>query len=150
MRKMTKKNKAAAIAASVALVALGGGAAYAYWTTTGSGSGTGSTAASNGTVVLSAAVPSGLTPGGSGTVTYTASNSGTSSLQVRTIHAVVTTDKPLCDASDFSIADVISNTTVPAGSTGTAAGTGTLFFADTAADQSECKGAIVTLTLSSN
>ena len=36
MRKLTKKSKVIAVAASVALVAVGGGTAYAYWTTTGS------------------------------------------------------------------------------------------------------------------
>ena len=39
MRKMTKKNKIAAVALSATLLAAGGGAAYAYWSTTGSGSG---------------------------------------------------------------------------------------------------------------
>ena len=150
MRKMTKKNKIVALAAAVALTGLGGGAAFAYWTTTGAGSGTGSTAASNGTVVLSAAVPSGLTPGGSGTVTYTGSNGGTSSLRVGTIHAVVTTDKPLCNVADFTILDVVSDTTVPAATSNVALGTGTLSFADTSDDQSACKGATITLTLTSN
>jgi hypothetical protein len=150
MRKMTKKNKIVAVAAAMALTGVGGGIAYAYWTTTGSGSGTGTNAASNGKVVLSAAVPGGLTPGGNGTVTYTAANGGTSSLQVRNIHAVVSTSDPLCLASDFTVADVASNTTVPAGSTSTAVGSSTLYFADTALDQDACKSATITLTLTSD
>ena len=149
MRKMSKKNKIVAVCGAAALTAVGGGVAFAYWTTTGSGSGSGTNAASNGTVVLSAAVPAGLTPGAHGTVTYTAANSGTSSLQVRNIHAVVSTSDPLCLASDFTVADVASNTTVLAGSTGTAVGSSTLYFADTAANQDACKSATITLTLTS-
>jgi hypothetical protein len=150
MRKLSKKSRVAAAAAAVALVAVGGGAAYAYWTTTGSGSGSGANAMSNGTIVLSATFPDGLTPGSSVPVTYTAANAGSSSLQVRTIHAVVSTSDPLCLATDFTIADVASNTTVPAHSSAVAAGSGTLVFADTAVSQDACKGATITLTLTSN
>jgi hypothetical protein len=150
MRKMSKKNKIVAVAAAVALTGLGGGAAFAYWTTTGGGTGTGTNAASNGVVVLSATFPDGLTPGGSVPVTYTADNAGSSSLQVRTIHAVVSTSDPLCLPADFTIADVLSNTTVLPHTTGTAAGSGTLSFADTSVNQDACKGALITMTLTSN
>ncbi|MCO4276777.1 hypothetical protein NG701_20560 [Pseudarthrobacter sp. HLT3-5] len=150
MRKMSKKNKIVAVCAAAVLTGVGGGVAFAYWTTTGSGTGSGTNETSNGTVVLTAAVPSLLTPGGSGTVTYTASNAGSSSLQVGTIHAVVSTSDPLCLPADFTIADVVSNTTVPAGSPSTAVGSSTLFFADTAVNQDACKGALITLTLTSD
>jgi hypothetical protein len=150
MRKMSKKNKIAAVCAAAVLTTVGGGVAFAYWSTTGSGTGSGSNATANGTIVLSATFPDGLTPGGSVPVTYKAANGGSSSLQVGTIHAVVSTSNPACLPADFTIPDVISNTTVAAGATAAAVGSGTLSFADTAVSQDACKGATITLTLSSN
>jgi len=127
------------------------GGAYAYWSTTGGGSGSAPNAASNGNVTLTATFAPGLTPGASATVTYTASNVGTSDLRVGTISHIVTTSAPLCLPADFTISDVTSNTTVPAGALNHAiAGTGSLKFADTAVDQDLCKSATVTLALTSN
>jgi hypothetical protein len=150
MRKFNKKI-VIAVAASVVAVAVGGGIAFAYWTTSGTGTGTATNATTNGTVTLHASYANGLTPGASETVTYTADNSGTSSLFVTTITPVVSIDAGHsgCLATDFTIPATSSNTTVAANSAGVAAGTGTLSFADTAANQDACKGAIVTLTLSS-
>jgi len=153
MRKFTKKQYLAAGAAAV-IIAGGAGAAFAYWTTTGSGNGSAQNASSNGTITLHAAFADGLTPGASETVTYTADNPGSSSLYVGTITPTVSIDSAhataRCQASDFSIAPTVSNTRVVAGATGTAAGTGTLAFADTGANQDACKGATVNLTLASN
>jgi hypothetical protein len=152
MRKLNKKIVVGTAAAAVVLV--GGGIAFAYWSTTGSGSGSATNAASNGTVVLHAAFAGGLTPGASETVTYTADNAGTSSLRVGTITPTVSIDAAHvtsgCAVTDFTIAPTTSNTTVAATTNGVAAGTGTLFFADTAANQDGCKGATITLTLASN
>ncbi len=50
MRKLSKKGKVYAAAATIALVAASGGAAYAYWTTTGSGSGGAANSAAEDTV----------------------------------------------------------------------------------------------------
>jgi hypothetical protein len=150
MPKFTRKTAVAVVAAAV--IAIGGGVAFAYWSTTGSGTGSATNASSNGSVVLHATFANGLTPGASETVTYTADNAGTSSLQVGTITPTVSIDAAhsTCSAADFTIAPTTSNTTVPAGASGVAAGTGTLAFADTAVNQDGCKGAVVTLTLASN
>jgi hypothetical protein len=127
-----------------------GGLALAYWTTTGSGTGSGTAASSNGTVVLHASFASGITPGGSKTVSFTADNAGTSGLQVGTVSTVVTASGT-CDASWFSVPDVAENQTIAAGASGVAlANTGTLSFTDAAVNQDSCKGATLTLTLSSN
>lgn len=147
VRKFSKKTTAALTAAFLII----GGGAYAFWTTSGQGTVSAPNAASNGTVVLNATFASGLTPGASVPVTYTANNAGTSSLRVGTISHVVSTSDPLCLPADFTISNVASNTTVPAGSTNFAlAGTGTLTFTDTAVNQDACKSATVTLTLTSN
>lgn len=55
-----------------------------------------------------------------------------------------------CAMTDFSMADVVQNTTVPAGSTALALpNNGSLVFANSAANQDACKGATLTLTLAS-
>lgn len=149
--KFTTKFSRKTVAALTAAFLIIGGGAYAYWTTTSQGTGSAPNAASNGSLVLTAAIPSGLTPGASVPVTYTATNGGTSSLRVGTISHVVSTSDPLCLPGDFTIPNVASNTTVPAGATNLPiAGTGTLTFADTAINQDACKSATVTLTLTAN
>jgi len=154
MRGLNIKRKTAAIAAAGVLTVATAGGAYAYWSTTGSGSGSATAATSNGTVVLHADYANGLTPGASETVTYTADNSGTSSLRVGTITPTVSIDAAHaaagCLVGDFTISPTESNTTVAASATGVAAGTGTLSFADSGVSQDGCKGATVTLSLASN
>ena len=146
--RLNKKLVAAGVGTALALAL--GGVALAYWTTTGSGTGSATNATSNGVIVLHAAFDAGLTPGASESVTYTADNAGTSSLRVGTIHAVVTTDKPGCLVSDFTVPDLASNTTVPASTLAHPVGSSSIAFADTAVNQDACKGAVVTLTLTSN
>jgi hypothetical protein len=137
----------------IATLALAG-AAFAYWTTTGSGSGSGSVASSNGTLVLHGTINSQLTPGGSSSVSFTADNANSSSLQVGTVHAVVSIDTAHatagCDAADFTINDTIENQRIAANSTAVAlANDGSISMADTAANQDACKGATISLALSS-
>lgn len=148
MPKLNKKVAAGVAAATI--VALGAGTAYAYWTTTGSGTGSATNGSSNGTITLHASFGDGLTPGASETVTYTADNPGTSSLYVGTITPTVSTNVVGCSASDFIILPTAANVTVPAHTSGAAAGTGTLTFQDSAANQDLCKGALITLSLASN
>jgi hypothetical protein len=151
-RRLINKKRALVLGA-VAILAVAG-VAVAYWTTTGSGSGSGSVAASNGTLVLHGTITSALTPGGSSPVTYTADNAGSSSLQVGTVHAVVSIDEEHatagCKASDFTIADTVENQVIPAGKSGVAlAKDGSISMADTAANQDACKGASISLALTS-
>src|SRR5689334_14418081 len=113
------------------------GAAFAYWTTTGSGSGSGSVASANGTLVLHGTIDGQLTPGGSQSVSFSADNSNSSSLQVGTVHAVVSIDSAHatagCLASDFTINDTAENQRIAANSSGVAlTNDGTISMADTA------------------
>ena len=154
--RLMKRNKKTTAILTITLLTVAGGA-FAYWSTTGSGTGNATNASSNGTVVLYAAFGNGLTPGASTTVTYTASNANTSSLRVGTITPTVSVDSTHvtagCLAADFTIAPTASNTTVPANTipaSPVAAGSGTLSFADTALNQDGCKGAVITLGLTSN
>jgi hypothetical protein len=152
VKRSTRKKLVVTIAALA--VAVGSVAAYAYWTTSGSGSGSGSVAASNGTITLHGTVTSALAPGGSSPVTLTADNAGSTDLQVGTVHLVsVTPDAGHsgCAVADFSMADVAETTVVTHGASGQALpNNGTLAYANSANNQDACKGASLTLALSSN
>jgi hypothetical protein len=151
-RKMINKKRAVVLGV-VAVLAVAG-IAVAFWTASGSGSGTGKVANSNGTLSLSGKISNELSPGSTSPVTFTASNSGTSSLQVGTIASVVSIDKAHaeagCKASDFTISPTVENQTVAAGASNEALGTdGSITMADTEVSQDACKGATVSLELSS-
>ena len=143
------RKKFAALAAGVVTLSMGVGA-YAYWTTSGSGEADATIASANGTLDLHATFGDGIYPGGSKTVTYTADNDGDTDLKVGTIHAVVTTDDVDCDAADFTIADHVSSAVVPANTAAYSVGSATLSMANSPSSQDACKGATLTLTLSSN
>jgi hypothetical protein len=148
-RNLLRKKRALGVLSAIAVLAVAG-IAVAYWTTTGSGEGSGKVAASNGTLVLHGSITEALTPGGKSAVTFTADNLGTSSLQVGTVHAVVSTNKLGCEPKDFTIADTEENQVI-AKESSTVALTkdGSISMADTAVNQDACKGATITLTLSS-
>lgn len=152
-RKALKRKRTLAVAGVITVLALAG-IAVAYWSTSGSGSGSGAVAASNGTLALHGTITSQLTPGGKSAVTYTADNANSSSLSVGTVHAVVSIDeehaKAGCLASDFTISDTAENQVIPATTSGVAlAHDGSIAMADSAANQDACKGATISLALSS-
>jgi hypothetical protein len=150
MRKFFSK-KRLFIPAAVAALMVVGVAAYAFWTTTGSGQGSATVAADNGTLVIHATAPSGLTPGDSQDITFTVDNDNSSSLYVDTIHLDSVDADNACDVADFSMDDVVEGATVPASTDGYAMpNKGTLTFADTEVNQDACKSANLTLTFSSN
>ncbi|MDQ0632508.1 hypothetical protein QFZ40_000417 [Arthrobacter pascens] len=152
MRKMTKKNKIAAVAASAALVAVGGGAAYAYWSTTGSGGGSAlaSPGTTTSTVTIDATFALGLAPGGSEDITYTGTNPNSSSTTVTLDRAVVTANNG-CDAASWLAASVPTATTTIAANGTQSLGKGTLTFTDDpAVNQNACKGALITVTVTSH
>ena len=88
------------------------------------------------------------------TVSYTADNTHTYSTKVGALTVTsVTVDATHvtagCLAGDFSATAVTTNTTVAPTSSATAVGAGVITMADTAVDQSACKGATVTINVSS-
>lgn len=152
-RKAMIKKRTALILSAVAVLAVAG-LAVAYWTTSGSGEGSGAVKSSNGTLVLHGTITNELTPGGSSPVAYTADNNNSSSEQVGTVHAVVSIDEEHanagCKASDFTIADTAENQVIAAHATKVALGKeGTIEMADTADNQNACKGATISLALTS-
>jgi hypothetical protein len=152
MRKIITRHKwLTAVSTVVVALALAGGA-FAYFTGSGGGSGT-ATVGTSGTVVLTATVPAGITPGTSEPVSFTAANASSSGVFVSSLSLVsVTVDSghSACVTGDFSMANVTENHEVPANATAEALPTnGSLVYADTAISQNACKGATLTLTLSS-
>src|SRR5207248_682665 len=129
-----------AIASGIALSAT---AAFAFWTTTGGGSGSATAATANGTLSLSASIAGDIHPGSTNVVTYSATNTGTDAVGVGTVHAVVSTDKQGCTASDFSILDTPSGQNIPADShPHVLTAPGSLQMNNLASNQDACKGAL--------
>jgi hypothetical protein len=144
----------------IAVLAIAGGA-YAYWTGSGTGGGS-ATVGTSGAVVVTATVAPGITPGNSEPVSFAAANATTSAITVSTVHFVSATADGAhagCVGTDFTMPDVDETDggtppvghAVPAGATAEAlpAG-GTLSYADTAVSQDLCKGATMTLVLTTS
>lgn len=129
------------------------GVAYAYWTGTGSGTGTGTVGTSS-TVTITGTVAPGIAPGTSRPVSFTAENADTAAVQVTTVHldgVSVDAGHSGCTVDDLSMANVTENHEVPAGATAEVLPEdGSLVYANTAVNQDACKGATLTLSLTSS
>lgn len=151
---MRTSTKITAVFGGGALVLATAGVAFAYWTTSGSGSGTATAAASNGTLALSSAAVSSITPGTNYPVAIKAANAGTTDLRVGSVSTVISSSDVPCQAlitsgnSGLSFADVnTSAATVAAGASNVTIGTGSLNWANSATvNQDVCKSAPLTLT----
>jgi hypothetical protein len=141
----------------VAVLAVAGGA-YAFWTGSGTGGGT-ATVGTSGTVTVAATVTAGIAPGTSEPVSFTAANPGTSPITVSGVHlANVTVDAShsTCVTADFTMASVVEAPVgfghpVPAGATVEPLPTnGSLVYANTGVNQDACKGATLTLALTTS
>jgi hypothetical protein len=150
MRSLLKKRSLVVIAVLCALGVTG--AAIAYWTQAGSGTGTG-TVGTTGTVTLQGPVTAGIYPGGSTAVTLTASNSASAPVKVQTVSMAsiaVDAGHSTCNTADFTMPTVTENTSLAGNAvTQPLTANGVLTMANTAANQDACKGATLTLTLSS-
>jgi len=149
--KFTKRRGLVALGIVASLVIAG--SAIAYWTGSGSGGGEATVGSGNG-VTLASTVTAEVVPGVATPVTFTSGNTGTSAVMVGTISlAGITADAghSACDVADFSMADVPENHSVPAGATAEALPTdGSLVYANTGVNQDPCKGATLTLSLTSD
>jgi hypothetical protein len=149
---MIRRKKPALVVAIVSTVALVAAlAAYAYWTTTGSGSGSAAAGTTTG-ITLHASFTDGIFPGGTKTVSFTADSTNPGAVQVGTVHlASVSVDAghSTCVVADFTMPDVAENVEIPNGSGTALPNPGTLSYADTGVSQDACKGATLTLNLTS-
>lgn len=142
----------AALIGAMSLAAI----AYAYWSATGSGSGAGVTADPGAQTVTinQTSASSGLYPGSSVALSGHFDNAAANAVHVNSISATVTgTDKPGCDAADYSISGtptIAGGGNVPSGS-GVGGWSGlTLSMANTASNQDACKGATVSISYSAS
>jgi hypothetical protein len=151
MRKFLSRKKIAALTV-VGVLAVAGGA-FAYWTSTGTGSGT-ATVGTPGVVTVTATVTSGISPGTSEPVSFTAANATSSGIYLTGVHLVsVTPDSAhgTCTTADFSMADVTEGREIVAGATAQVLPTsGSLVYADTGVSQDACEGATLTLALTTS
>jgi hypothetical protein len=152
MRNPLTRKRAIAALGAIAVVAMTA-VAVAYWTGGGSGSGSADVGTS-GSVTLTGTVTPGSAPGTAEVVTFTAANAGDSPIQVTKVHLVsiaADSEHAACETADFSMADVTQSHQVPAEATAEALpNNGSLVYANTAVSQDACKGATLTLTLSSS
>jgi hypothetical protein len=146
------RTKTVAIIGAVAVAAVAV-AAFAYWSGSGSGTGSGNVGTSS-SVALTGTVAPGSAPGTSQSVSFTAANASKSPVRVSAVHLVgVTVDgaHAACETADFTMANVTENHQVPAEATTEALpNDGSLVYANTPVSQDACKGATLTLTLSSS
>jgi hypothetical protein len=151
MQGFLKRRRLLASAGAIGALIVAGGA-YAYWSGTGGGSGSGAVGTSS-TVALTATVTPGIAPGTAVPVSFTAANASASPIQVATVSlASVTVDAAhaACTTADFSMADVTETHQVPAAATAEPLPqNGSLVYANTAVSQDACKGATLTLNLTS-
>jgi hypothetical protein len=122
--------------------------AFAFFQAPGGGSGDASVGSAT-AIELHASTSGDLFPGGPARpVTITVANAGSGNQFVGAVSlASVTSDKPGCDTSAFSMADVPVSANLGAQESVTR--TGSLAMAD-AGDQDACQGAALTLHLTSN
>lgn len=146
---LSRKIKVALGAAFTSLAIAGG--AFAYFTTAGAGTGSGTTGTST-DLVLHGVAATTLYPGTSSTVTFTVDNAspGHQYVNVITLDSVSTdAGHSACVVGDFTMPPVTAAQDVPSGGTAITA-TGTITMANTTVSQDACKGAPLTLHLSSN
>jgi hypothetical protein len=150
MSRLLHNKKFTVIAVVGLLVAAGG--AYAYWTAAGTGSAS-TTASPGGTITINGTVATGIAPGLSKTVTFQATNATTSAIKVGVVHlegVTVDSGHSTCVTTDFTMPNVTENESVASGATAVdLTTTGSLSMANTASNQDACKGATLTLALSS-
>jgi hypothetical protein len=137
---------------TIAVLAVAG-AAFAYFSTTGSGTGS-ATVGTSTPLTISGTTATTLYPGTSTTVSFTVDNTSPGSQHVGTITlGSVTTDAghASCVLTDFTMPAVTANQTFPSGTGQTVTATGTLSMAaQPTTSQDGCKGAPLTLNLTSN
>jgi hypothetical protein len=149
---MKRRKKFGLALAIVAIVTFGAAAAYAYFSTAGAGTATASTGTSSALVIHGGAATT-LYPGTSSTVSFTVDNPSSGHQHVNTLHlGSVTTDvaHSACVVADYTMADVTVAQDVASGNGIAITATGTLSMANASVSQDACKGAPLTLNLTSN
>ncbi len=165
MKRLFNTKKRVALLVSLVVVGASAFGAYAYFTSPGTGSGTAAVGANTTNITLYATVTTGLVPGSSEPVSFTASNSSTTTDgYVANVSLVSVTDPsgaPGCvsylanNQGDFSFATPTKteDTVVPHGTTLATAvslpNPDALVWANSAVDQTPCVGETLQVNVSS-
>jgi hypothetical protein len=160
MKKHLSKKRVVLAAIVVVALAIASGVAYAYWTSGGSGTGSAATAAAaTDAIGVTATVSPDIYPGGTSTVSFSATNSASSSSPVGTIQldTVTAPDDAACQTvlnahDQFQMDDVPVATVIPANTTTPQAltQTGSLHWDDGAYSQDDCKDVTFTLNFTTS
>ena len=160
------RTKRFAVALGVVVVLATAGIVLAFFSASGSGTsnaqvGTSSALAITPTITAGAG---GIVPGGNpSTVSFSVNNPGSGKQYVGTVTMtsvtaysdaartvnITGTGAGKCDTTQFSMAPVTENQTIPSGTT-TLTNNGSLVFADSGANQDGCKNAYLTANVTSN
>ena len=153
MKIFSSKKRAAAIGAVTAATLLTGTVAFAYWTNTGGGSGT-AKAAPGIPFTITASVPDGIAPGLTRTVSFRVNNTAEYAQRLAAIQLAsvsVDSDHASCVVTDFTMPEVTVEKEIPGGANNLLlTETGTLTMANTSVPQDDCKGATLTLNLTTS
>jgi len=151
---MRKSRKIAIVAGSTVGALAIGGVAFAYWTNSGSGSGSAATGSNSPIVVNQTSLVTAMAPGVAAqplSGNFTNLNDGP--VFVHSVSATVSgTNKPGCGASDYTIAGTATVDTEVAAGTNVGAWSGlSIQFNDkTDTNQDACKGALVSISYTSD
>jgi ABC-type transport system substrate-binding protein len=148
---ITKRRAIVVLATTCALAVAA--VAFAYFTTSGSGTATAEAGTSSAVTLHGTVEPETLYPGTSSSVSFEVDNPSEGSQRVGTISLEkVTFDSghSECNGEWFEMPDVEADQTFPSGEGQSVTATGTLTMENVEASQDACKGAELTLHLTSN
>lgn len=146
------KKLTAGLATGIAALSIATGA-FAYFTADGKGAGSALVGSDKGLTITAAQDVQGLYPGRSVDVSYTVHNdSEDTAVYVGALYSTIEIDQAPehagCSADDFSFATAGVNAEIAA--TGNYSGSGELTMKETGLNQDACKGATVTVNLSTD
>jgi hypothetical protein len=153
------RKKTAVVATGLALVLATAAIAFAYWTNSGSGNGSAATGSDTSITVNQTSSPSGLYPGGpAATLSGNFTNPNSSKVFVHQVTASLASveggseaGKPACTVADFALSSnpATVDAEVEPGTGGSWSGI-QVSLVNAAANQDNCKNAVLHLSYSSN
>jgi len=146
--------KRLAVLASVTTLALAA-IAFAFFSSTGSGSGSAGVGDPTTALVLHGSITGSLSPGDSKSVSLTADNSNASNVKLHSVSGTVSVDPTHvtagCATTNFTFTGATEDQNIAGSSTGTAlTNDGTVAMPASGTNQDACKGATLTLNLTSD
>ena len=145
--------RATSVVVAIVAIVIVGNVAYAWFSSTGSGSGSGSVGTAANNVAVTGTTSGPLYPGGTVSVSFTASNPATFKQALSTIHLSGVTASGTCDNTWFHMTDVTvgADGVLAAGANNASlTETGTLSMDESGTNQDACKNATLTLAFTTS